>query len=152
MTEREMLKKLAAPNGLDYFARYPASVLISRDGNIVDVKPDDKRLPKLEKIPLRVAAPETEIKFARGSKVLLAFEGGDPRFPFAELFISGTLESLKIAGGGEKAARVTDTVKVTIPVNTVLISIPTAPFFLLNPAPIELTGTIESGSSKVEIG
>jgi hypothetical protein len=148
----QMLQKLARPKGLDFLARYPATVLISRDGNIVDVEPDDKRLPKLEKISLRVTAPDFEVKVARGTRVLVAFEGGDPRFPFAEQFGAGSLEKLKIAGGGQKAARVADTVKVTIPPFTVLVAIPTAPFFAPNPTPIELTGTIESGSSKVEIG
>lgn len=152
MTALEMLRKLTRSNGLDFLARYPATVLISKANNIVDIEPEDKRLPKFEGILLRVPVPETEIRVARGAKVLLAFEGGDPRFPFAEMFISGTLEKLKLAGGGQKAARVGDTVKVTIPPGTFLIGISTAPFFLPNPTPIELTGTIESGSSKVEIG
>ncbi len=147
MNTVQMLKKLARPNGLDFLARYPATVLISRDGNVVDVEPDDKRLPKFEKISLRVTAPEFEVKVARGTRVLVAFEGGDPRYPFAEQFGAGTLEKLKIAGGGQRAARDGDTVEVTIPAGIVLI-----PGGLPNLAPITLTGTITSGSSKVEIG
>lgn len=62
---------------------------------------------------------------------------------------------VKLQGGGRKAAGKDHAVKVTIPINTVVVGVTggggSPAVAVMNASPIELTGTITEGSSKVEI-
>ena len=74
---------------LDYLARYPARV-VSQDGNRLELQPDDPRIPGIPGVPIRVGVPGLTLKVPSGARVLLAFEGGDPSRPVAEIWESGT--------------------------------------------------------------
>lgn len=74
---------------LDYLARYPARV-VSQDGNRLELKPDDPRIPGISGVPIRVGVLGMVVEVPSGSRVLLAFEGGDPSRPIAEIWESGT--------------------------------------------------------------
>lgn len=76
---------------VDYLARYPAQVLAYRaDTGQVDVAPDSKRVPPLCCVPLRVPAPGAKVVAPPGSRVLLGFRNGDPRYPYCDAFEQGT--------------------------------------------------------------
>lgn len=75
---------------LDYLARYPARV-VSQDGHgKLELKPDDARIPGISGVPIRVGVPGLQVEVPPGSRVLLAFECGDPSRPVAEIWESGT--------------------------------------------------------------
>jgi len=74
---------------LDYLARYPARV-VAQNGNRVDLKPDDQRVPGVAGVPISVGIPGTTVEVVPGARVLLAFEGGDPTKPIAEIWEHGT--------------------------------------------------------------
>lgn len=55
----------------------------SDDGKTLQVFPESADIPPMVEVPLRTGIPGLEVKIARGARVLLAFEGGDPRRPIA---------------------------------------------------------------------
>jgi hypothetical protein len=86
--------------------------------------------------------PDSKIVVEAGDPAVLGFYNGDPRAPFAV----GTWQNAAAIKG---VARVDDTVQVTIPALTFLVS---ATAGVLNPNPVIVTGQITSGSSKVLLG
>ncbi len=95
---------------LDYLARYPATVKKQSANGTLHVKPDDERIPGLVDVPIRTGIPGAEIKVENGARVLLAFEGGRPDKPIADLWESGSIEELKIVPNGLPVARQGDMV------------------------------------------
>lgn len=71
---------------------YPATVR-AQNGDTVDVDPDDASIKAggLQGIPLRHGLPgiTLELDVSQSPRVLLGFEGGDPKRPFAALWSSG---------------------------------------------------------------
>lgn len=114
---------------IDYYAFYKCKVVSqSADGTKVDLVPEDSRIPNLSSIPLRLGLPGAVSKFVPGAFVMLGWEGGDPRKPYAEAFNGGetvlelTLKGTQIkiegttvtlANGVLAVARQTDTVTGT---------------------------------------
>lgn len=80
--------------------------------------------------------------FNNDAKVKITIDGG-------KFDLSATKITMQGGGANKNAARKGDQVKVTIPAGSVLIG---AQAGVPNPSPIELTGTIQSGSGSVEIG
>lgn len=78
------------PMGL-YANMFRAKVLAqSDDADLVDVRPEDPRLPDMMKIPLRHGIPGLRVKVRLGSYVLIGWDDGRPHQPFAGLWTPGT--------------------------------------------------------------
>jgi hypothetical protein len=78
------LAKAARPDA-DYCAFYRARVL-SQDGSTVDVRPEDRRLPDMGKVPLRTGVPGVATTAKPGTYVLIGFENGRPDGAFAMIW------------------------------------------------------------------
>ncbi|NJK46232.1 MAG: hypothetical protein HC933_20005 [Pleurocapsa sp. SU_196_0] len=147
------MQRLARPDGLDFLARYPATVLICHEDNRVDVQPNDTRLPKMERLELRLGLPGVRLEVERGAvDPRPPSTAADQKQPFAELWGNATLSKLEVAGGGKDAARKTDPIEAFIPVGAVMVPNPAGGPPIPNPVPIKLDGSITGGSSIVEIG
>ena len=88
----------------DYHALYPARVVSQGVDDTIDVRMDDSKMPALSKVPIRTFAPEVVIKVTPGARVLIGFEAGDPRLPYASLWQSGAVVSVALAGNSDAAA------------------------------------------------
>lgn len=108
---------------LDYFALYPAKVVVQNADGTLELQPDDTRLPPHSQVPIRLGIPGASVKVAVGARVLLGFAAGRPDLPIATLWETGTVTELTISGATIKlgaatlgVARTTD--KVSIDVGT----------------------------------
>ena len=78
------------PMGL-YANMFRAKVLAQDDdADLVDVRPEDPRLPDMMKIPLRHGIPGLRVRVRLGSYVLIGWDDGKPHQPFAGLWTPGT--------------------------------------------------------------
>lgn len=100
------LVRAAVPT-VDYFALYRARVVTqSGDGKLLDVQPEDKRLPGMQKVPLKLGVPGLVAKISPGAHVLVGWDGGDPSRPHCicweggETVVQLTLTATKIELGG----------------------------------------------------
>jgi hypothetical protein len=98
----------AAHPRIDYLGLYRAKVVKqSADQLRFDVIPDDKRLPGMSDVPLKLGIPGGKVKVSPGAFVLVAWEGGDPRRPYVTCWDGGetvvqlTLVAEKIELGAE---------------------------------------------------
>jgi hypothetical protein len=74
------------PTGL-YARMYRARVVAqSDDADLVDVRPDDPRLPDMAKLPLRHGVPGLRVSVAMGSYLLVGWDNGRPDKAFAALW------------------------------------------------------------------
>ena len=80
----------------DYHALYPCRVIKQNDDGTLELKPDGDRVPPTSKVPLRYAVPGMLLKVKKDARVLLGFEQGDKRRPYASLWEIGELETLQI--------------------------------------------------------
>lgn len=62
----------------------------------LDIKLDGDDLPPLTSVPIRTPAPGWEVTVSEGTRVLVVWEGGDPRRPIATLWDGAGLKSLKV--------------------------------------------------------
>lgn len=88
-----LVRRMLAP--MLYFGRYVATV-VKQDGDLLEVVPDDPRIPGLTKVPIRYPLPGMSVTVRTGARVLISFEAGNPAKPFAELWESGGLEEVSI--------------------------------------------------------
>ncbi len=90
---------------VDYFALYPAKV-VQQDASslLLEVTPDDPRLPGMQKVPMRLGIPNATAKIAANARGLVGFEGGDPSKPFFGPWESASLTELNIGGATQFAA------------------------------------------------
>jgi hypothetical protein len=72
----------AAQSPIDYFSHYFADV-ISQNGNKIDVRPKDARIPSMASVPLFGGFPKWELRIKTGGRVLIGWSGGDPSQPYA---------------------------------------------------------------------
>jgi hypothetical protein len=99
-----------------YLGTYPATVM-GQAGEMCDVRPDDPKVggpSGLSGIPIRHGIPGVSIMVPPGSRVLLAFENGDPSKPYVALWEKGTVLTLVFADGTMPLARVGDQVMVQV--------------------------------------
>jgi hypothetical protein len=98
-----VVKGLLRP--LDYLALYPAKVVSQAASGALDVQPEDTRLPPMSGVPLRLGLPGCKATVQPGARVLVGFEGGDPRRPVATVWDTAVVVKLQLGGdGGEPAA------------------------------------------------
>lgn len=83
---------------IDYLALYPCKVATQNADGTLELQPDSAAMPQLSKVPIRLGVPGVKVKVTAGCRVLLGFEGGDPRRPAAFLweFNGSTLTELAI--------------------------------------------------------
>jgi hypothetical protein len=89
---------------VDYYALYPAKVISQGASGALDVQPEDTRLPPMSSVPLRLGLPGCKATVQPGARVLVGFEGGDPRRPVATVWDTAVVVKLQLGGdGGEPA-------------------------------------------------
>jgi hypothetical protein len=80
------LQSAQDPMGL-YARMYRGKVVAqSDDADLVDVRPDDPRLPDMAKLPLRHGIPGLRVSVAMGSYLLVGWDDGRPDKAFAALW------------------------------------------------------------------
>lgn len=121
----------------DYLGARWGTVVRTDAGGRVEVKIDDDSRPPLTAVELRAGVPGVELKVHDGCRVLVEWEGGDPRRPIARPWDEAGLKEIRISAGvkatvnapsvvldeatGRKLARLGDLVSVGGP--TTLISL-----------------------------
>lgn len=100
-----------------YHADYAASVEAQHDDDTLDLLPDDESIrgTGLSHVPIRHGLPGVRVRVVVGSRVLLRFEAGDPRRPYAALWEPGAIEEISFDGGQAPVARRGDSVAVYWP-------------------------------------
>jgi hypothetical protein len=100
----------------------------------------------LKKIRLFCGVPGAKVLVRGGEEVQVGYFGGDPQKPFA-------VSMAQNSGATKEVARNSDAVKVTIPAGSFLISCSGSPAVgVLNPAPVDVNGTIQAGSARMKVG
>jgi hypothetical protein len=102
---------------IDYLGLYRAVVVVQssqdakkNDMALLDVIPDDPRLPSMGGIPLRLGLPGARVEVKSGTHVLIGWSAGDPSQPYATLWdvndpaVSITINAEKIFLGGKPVA------------------------------------------------
>lgn len=97
----------AALSRVDYLAMYPAKVVVQDAGGLLEVMPDDQRIPPLTGVPLRLSVPGS-VRVSAGARVLVGFDSGRPDHPYASLWESATLERADLGAATLGVARETD--------------------------------------------
>lgn len=93
---------------VDYLAHYPARV-VSQTNGLLDLVPDDPRVPPCSGVPIRYGIPGTAATVAAGERVTLTYEGGDPSKPVACLWTAGAVSTITVNGSVRQVARTNDT-------------------------------------------
>lgn len=96
---------------LDYHALYPSTVLRQAADGTLDLLPDDERMrgTGCQGIRIRHGLPGYTCTVPVATRVLLGFEAGDPKRPYAALWDAGAVTTITFDGGTEDVARTNDT-------------------------------------------
>lgn len=139
-----------------YHPLFPARVAKQNADGTLELVPDAATLPGLSKVPIRYGIPGVRVTVAANARVLLGFEGGDPRKPFAALWESGSVTKLEIDGteivlngGSAKVARVGDDVTIDLSGTTLTGTIAGSPATMTVTGG-SASGTIASGADGVK--
>lgn len=94
-----------------YLRLYPATVRAQAADGTLDLEPDDAAIrgTGLSGVPIRHGIPGVTVEISAGQRIMLGFEAGDPRRPYAALWrTSGTakLGSLLVVQHGSTLALV----------------------------------------------
>lgn len=83
-----------------FLGQYTATVIAQGADGSLDLLPDDRRIQGqgLQSVPIRHGLPGCTVKVAPGEQVLLGFDGGDPRQPYAALWHAGSVLEVHIGG------------------------------------------------------
>jgi hypothetical protein len=139
---------------LDYLAFYEAAVVAQNGDGSLDVRGDDPRIGDIAHVPIRYGLPGVTVVTGKGARVLVGFEGGDPRRPIASFWDGGGIKELRF-GGVAAVARVGDPVTFTLPTAPLPISgvCPAGVFTgTITAPPTSVSGKISTGSAKVKAG
>lgn len=127
----QMLKPIAqliehmTAHKLDYLASYPSVVKKQREDGSLDIQPDDTRFPELN-ARIRYGIPGVTAKVPPGGRVLLQFEGGNPKLPVACIWESSSVTELKIKAGNIDIGNIAaDQVALASKVDAALVEIAT---------------------------
>ena len=127
---------------VDYFALYPAKVVSQNADRTLELKPESSKLPQMSKVPIRLGIPGASVRVSAGARVLVGFENGDPKRPYAGLWDTASLVELVIDGGSNAVARVGSTTQGHVHSGTA------------GPYPVSLftaTDTIANGFDKMKV-
>lgn len=134
---------------VDYLALYPARVVSQSAAGLLDLVPDDARVPACSGVPIRGGIPGVTVTVPAGSRVLLGYEAGDPSRPVATLWDAAEVTRITINGGTAKAARDGDDVArvgaLVTWMNAVTLATGVAPFSG------STIGTISEGSDVLRL-
>lgn len=140
-----------------YHAKYVAVVQRQHDDDSLDLLPDDASIrgTGLSRVELRHGLPGVRVRVTPGSRVLLAFEAGNPAKPRATLWESGSIEDIRFDGGTAPLARVGDPVRCFWPPSvpfTGTVTIGGVPSAIAGTMTITSAGVgvIESGAERVK--
>ncbi len=83
-----------------FLGQYSALVVSQSADGSLDLLPDDPRLQAqgLQAVPIRHGLPGVKVKVPPGGRVLLGFDAGDPRQPYAALWHEGLVTEVQIGG------------------------------------------------------
>lgn len=140
---------------IDRLALYPARVVSQSAAGLLDLQPDDARVPSCQGVPIRHGLPGVTVTVAAGQRVLLGYEGGDPALPYAALWAAGAVTAIKINGATTKAAREGDDVTRTAALATWMTQVTgyingVSPG-TVTPAAPSVIGAISEGSDALRI-
>jgi hypothetical protein len=95
----ERLVRWATRDAL-FLGQFTAQVVTQAGDGTLDLMPDDQRLRAtgLQSVPIRHGLPGCKVKIPPGERVLLAFDAGDPRLPYAALWHEGQVLEVQIGG------------------------------------------------------
>lgn len=144
---------------------YPAEVVSWNNGR-VDVRFDDRRLRSKAGVPLAPGVGVSRYQIAQGTRVLVAWAGGDIRYPFVAAAwlqrgglvdftqeFSGTYRingpKVELCGGGRGVARLNDLVNANVAFANWLTGLAAAAGYVI-PLPSNIIAAISSASSRVE--
>jgi hypothetical protein len=90
-----------------YHKQYPCTVESQDAAGLLDLTPDDAAMrgDGLGKVAIRHGLPGVTVKVKQGARLLLGFEAGDPRRPYASLWEPGAIEEISIDGGTKPVCR-----------------------------------------------
>lgn len=134
---------------LDFSAPYPCKVLKDHGDMMLDLEPENPRLPLLTRIPLVEQGAGVRVRMRPGAAVLLAFQGGSPARPVATVVAVSEVERWELTTAkGQRVLVDDDTGHIRVTANTrVTVEAPTVL--------VEATGnaTVKAGgSARVEAG
>lgn len=94
---------------IDYSQSYPARVIRQTSDGLLEVIPDSPRIrgAGLTRLPIRLGLPGTRVEVAKGARVRVHFDEGDPSKPFAALWDTNPADVSLIEIGGDGAQPVT---------------------------------------------
>jgi len=121
---------------IDYLATYPCKVVTQPNPGLLDVQPEDSRLPGMQGVPCKFGIPGTTATFEAGARVYLTFEAGNPSAPIISGYdpLVAGVSGIAFFNGTLAIARATDAIDfsnftVTAPSGT-------------TGGPCKLTGTV----------
>lgn len=100
-----------------YHALYPCTVERQDANGLLELTPDDEAMRGggLGEVPIRHGLPGFTVKVKAGARVLLGFEAGDPKRPYAALWEPGAVDEISFDGGTNPVACDGDTGTVFFP-------------------------------------
>lgn len=134
----------------DYTALYPCTVVSQNADGTLELRPDSPNVPGLSRVPIRYGTPGVSATVQQGARVLLGFQGMDPKLHYAALWEDHDLVTLSLGGGTAPVARVGDNVASffppLVPVQGTLSGLPFVGVMTITNA---VPGIIQTGAKKV---
>jgi hypothetical protein len=81
---------------LDYYGWYRAKVVDKSSNGLLDVVPDDPRIPPMGGVPLMLGGPGMKVEVRPGAYVMVGWSGADPAVPVAQAWDNGDGSAIKI--------------------------------------------------------
>lgn len=108
------LVRWAMSDVIHYWRMYPCEVVGQAADGSLDLMPDDESIRGngLQGVPLKVGLPGFRVKVPNGSRIMLGYENGDPKRPYAVAWEPGSVTEITFDGGTQAVARKGDTVRV----------------------------------------
>lgn len=114
-----------------YHALYPCTVEGQAADGTLDLTPDDAAIrgTGTQNVKIRHGLPGVRVKVKQGARILLGFEAGDPKRPFASLWEPGAIEEISVDGGTQPVSRAGDACTVFWPPQVSVVgTTPAGPF------------------------
>lgn len=98
--------------GWDFARPQPGVVSMQNPDGTLQVQLDGGQYPPLRSVAIDTGLPQTTVKVASGSRVLVEWRTGNPTQPVVTAWGASTATEINIAGGARGFARFNDTVNV----------------------------------------